>query len=637
MPSWGQINAIAQADVDGNGLVNIVDLSSVASCFARDPQQPPCQVADVDNDNDVDLDDINFIIARLGQTVAAFPTVTSPQLDPVAPITSRPTTVICGEASEQTRIRATGGAYPTSTEVDVAEQLFCLEIPLVQNARNSISITAIENADGAPLPRETATTTAVEVVQLNPIELILGDPDLIALSADEIALLVDEGIIADPGNSAVSLYWLPVTFDLTTITLEAILVEGPGPLQIAQGEGFSLLLQELPNHPPLAGVLLLTPISAELDELYSLTLALKNTTTQAHNTQLQLDLPLELSLVYPGIGEFDPHQALVALPTLQPGASRNEQLLISGDGVATAPLAITLTGQLDDNTPFGGNTSVTVNVAPPTPLTLAVSHPISNPGLDISAGEDYTLTLSLINHGALPIPFPNLDIQLGEGTALRDFAGLTLPDNSAAGALGLIGPGATATATLRLQALISGDISACGATQRGTALLAIDVGPVGAGCHTDETRPLATVAPNNATPKVVALSPRHGEVEVPTDAVISASLTPITNCFSSAPLQLERLDPLGQVVQPIPGTMVLNDGIDTTTATLVPDQLLLTNTRYQATLTGGCGNTRWQFVTVLPCEGVAQPSATLIQPLPDVGVIDPTTNIIFQFNNRLDP
>lgn len=81
----GFATAWAQApdpDLNDDGVVNILDISLVGSCFGIDlSTNPQCQVADTDGDGDVDMDDLNFVVAGFGQL---FPVVSTP---PVVTIT----------------------------------------------------------------------------------------------------------------------------------------------------------------------------------------------------------------------------------------------------------------------------------------------------------------------------------------------------------------------------------------------------------------------------------------------------------------------------------------------------------------------------------------------------------------------
>ena len=64
--AWAQA---ADPDLNNDGVVNILDISLVGSCFGQDPATfPQCQVADTDGDGDVDFDDLTFVLTRFGQS-----------------------------------------------------------------------------------------------------------------------------------------------------------------------------------------------------------------------------------------------------------------------------------------------------------------------------------------------------------------------------------------------------------------------------------------------------------------------------------------------------------------------------------------------------------------------------------------
>lgn len=62
--AWAAIGT----DLNDDGIVNILDLSLVGSCFGADLESTPrCQVADTDGDGDVDTDDFMSVVASFGQ------------------------------------------------------------------------------------------------------------------------------------------------------------------------------------------------------------------------------------------------------------------------------------------------------------------------------------------------------------------------------------------------------------------------------------------------------------------------------------------------------------------------------------------------------------------------------------------
>jgi hypothetical protein len=56
------------ADLNGDTVVNSLDISKLASCFKQNPiSNRACTPADVDNDGDIDQDDFNFVTTRIGE------------------------------------------------------------------------------------------------------------------------------------------------------------------------------------------------------------------------------------------------------------------------------------------------------------------------------------------------------------------------------------------------------------------------------------------------------------------------------------------------------------------------------------------------------------------------------------------
>ncbi len=77
----GLATAGAQApdpDLNNDGVVNILDISLVGSCFGVNlSTNPQCQAADTDGDGDVDMDDLNFVVGSFGQS--GFPSIVVPE------------------------------------------------------------------------------------------------------------------------------------------------------------------------------------------------------------------------------------------------------------------------------------------------------------------------------------------------------------------------------------------------------------------------------------------------------------------------------------------------------------------------------------------------------------------------------
>jgi hypothetical protein len=65
----GHATLLSNADLNGDAIVNSLDISKLSSCFGQDPaSNSDCSVTDVDTDGDIDRDDFAFISAHLGET-----------------------------------------------------------------------------------------------------------------------------------------------------------------------------------------------------------------------------------------------------------------------------------------------------------------------------------------------------------------------------------------------------------------------------------------------------------------------------------------------------------------------------------------------------------------------------------------
>jgi hypothetical protein len=68
IPPLGNAAVDSDADLNCDAMVTSQDISLLASCFGQDPMSnSACAKADVDEDNDIDVDDYSFVSARLGQ------------------------------------------------------------------------------------------------------------------------------------------------------------------------------------------------------------------------------------------------------------------------------------------------------------------------------------------------------------------------------------------------------------------------------------------------------------------------------------------------------------------------------------------------------------------------------------------
>ncbi len=165
----GLATAWAQAsdpDLNNDGVVNILDISLVGSCIGADlSTNPQCQVADTDGDDDVDMDDLNFVVGSFGQS---FPVITITEPADGSVVTSSPITVSGTLFNDTTTVQVNG--VPAAVEdgsftatVDVVEGPNVLTIVATNTAGNVSSPTLNVTRDTTP-----SDTTPPDVTITSP-------------------------------------------------------------------------------------------------------------------------------------------------------------------------------------------------------------------------------------------------------------------------------------------------------------------------------------------------------------------------------------------------------------------------------------------------------------------------------------
>ncbi len=107
---------VPDPDLNGDGRVDVVDVSIAASCFGQLPDEVcACRVADSDTDGDIDLDDVTAVASRFGETGfpidppdSTAPLITQLAPDPAVPITSSRVRVTGRLDDKFARVRVNG-------------------------------------------------------------------------------------------------------------------------------------------------------------------------------------------------------------------------------------------------------------------------------------------------------------------------------------------------------------------------------------------------------------------------------------------------------------------------------------------------------------------------------------------------
>ncbi len=163
-------SAVHAFDLNGDGVINILDVSLVASCYGLDPAtNPQCQVADVIGDGVIDIQDVSAVASCYGLDPATNPQCQLADNQAPSLTVSFPTT---GASIANDRILVTGSfSAPPNSAVTVngrvaatsGNQFYALSIPLTQG-QNTLSV-VLASVDG-PRITETLTVTSTGVASV---------------------------------------------------------------------------------------------------------------------------------------------------------------------------------------------------------------------------------------------------------------------------------------------------------------------------------------------------------------------------------------------------------------------------------------------------------------------------------------
>ncbi len=157
-------SAVHAFDLNGDGVIDILDVSLVASCYGLDPATyPQCQVADVISDGVIDIQDVSAVASCYGLDPATNPQCQLPDNQVPSLTVSFPTT---GAFIADDRVLVTGTfSAPPNSAVTVngqvaatsGNQFYASSIPLAQG-QNTLDVT-LASVDG-PRVTETLSVTS---------------------------------------------------------------------------------------------------------------------------------------------------------------------------------------------------------------------------------------------------------------------------------------------------------------------------------------------------------------------------------------------------------------------------------------------------------------------------------------------
>ena len=581
----GEVSFGAGASGADTFVVTLVDQGGVRAASAVYPATDGAGTVAFDGIDACGLADgviaVEVTLTRDGTDLPAMPgtpavknttPLTAPVLDPLPMITAQDSVQVCGSARENTTVRISGGARVVSTALDAGTSTFCLDVPLRYNQQNTLIASAID--DLAPAPKPVASAAPVQIIHLDPSEVVFADVYSRPLSQGEIDDLVNKGVIdaTDAANFNVSMFTVVLTIGSTPVTVSQPVVHKPGAGGVSYGLGSAwvggggsggggggggsggaggtpsgcvtgcaqLVVITDPEGHTIPGVIIIDGRIKTLKEFFQVTLLLSNRSSAftLAGMNASVRVPAGLTPVRAGLGTDITDISLVdsvdsvALGDIGPGGVASGQFIVRGDGIGTHSLDVDFSGAITGGglptpVPVSGTAGTTVQVLGPPSLDVVVRHPSRVGAPDVIANEIYDLVVEITNTSSRPALYTSLELFVGGDARLVDVNGLPVATSSEDRAFGHIQPGETVSAGFRVQSLVEGEIIACQAIAAETITLTVDTGPDGTACNILGSYPASfQPLPADRPPTVLAVNPAPNQVDIPITTSVMAVFTP---------------------------------------------------------------------------------------------------------------
>ena len=436
-------------------------------------------------------------------------------------------------------VTASGGGGSLSRSLPDTGGAFDLNLPLLRNAVNTITVSATDG-QGQTVSKE------VKVTQLSLDRIVVSQVTAERLSPQEIKQLVSDGVINldNPANYNVSKFDIvltignrPVPISVAIPTRIAEDVTGSEEFKMPDADNAGATPPPAPTEiivfdqpvagggggeviPSIPGVIIIEGNIKSLKEFYTVRLLLMNTSGIFTLT----DVTSKIEFPDGGLASIAPADGLISFGNILPGdgglpGQAERQFIIRGDEIGVKNIKVSFGGTVtgpgipeDAPIPFNGSAMTKVEVKGPPTFQVVVTHPDT-----VEKDVPYELKVDITNTGDIAALYSSLALDVGADAHLvsctesGNSASCTEITGSDVRSFGDIEPGKTVSATFTIIPEVSGSIASCVGISDQNISLQVLVGNIG--CLTGQI-PSERGVPDGTPTLAVAPAPNTQGVSV---------------------------------------------------------------------------------------------------------------------------
>lgn len=437
-------------------------------------------------------------------------------------------------------VTASGGAGSRSQSLPDSGGAFDLNLPLLRNAVNTITVSATDS-QGQTVSKE------VKVTQLSLDQIVVSQVTAERLSPQEIKQLVSDGVINldNPANYNVSKFEIVLTIGNKPVPISVAIPTAIAETNETGSEEFKMpdadnagptpppapteiIVFDQPVsggdnnivYPSIPGVIIIEGNIKSLKEFYTVRLLLMNTSGifTLSNVTSKIEFPDG------GLTSIAPADGLISFGNILPGdggtpGQAERQFIIRGDDIGVKNIKVSFGGTVtgpgipeDTPIPFNGSALTKVEVKGPPSFRVMATHPDS-----VEKDVPYELKIDITNTGEVPALYTSLALDVGADAHLvrcsesGNSASCSEMTGSDVRSFGDIEPGKTVSATFTIIPEVSGSIASCVGISDQNISLQVLVGTIG--CLTGQI-PSERGVPDGMPTVAVAPAPNTQGVNV---------------------------------------------------------------------------------------------------------------------------